>query len=156
MIHFGRALGLRSLGSSKSSSRQTAWKMSVASSEEKPYLMGIEKMRFLYLSIRADQAASVPLRHSCTSRVSGHAVRCSSLAKIFRCTGGSRPPQLSGRITLPRSTKRKDRESRDENSRCDPWRQRECPDSPDKSREDFGRQFAGLDRTDACAFHSSR
>src|SRR6185437_10342704 len=90
MIHFGRALGLRSLGSSESSSRQTAWKMSVASSGEKPYLMGIEKIRFLYLSISADQAASLPFRHSRTSRVSVHAICCSSLANAFRRTRGTR------------------------------------------------------------------
>src|SRR5437879_12499727 len=47
--------------------------MSVASSAEKLYLIGIEKIRFLYLSIRADQAPSPPRRQPCTRRVSGHA-----------------------------------------------------------------------------------
>src|SRR6266852_2298105 len=52
--------------------------MSVASSEEKPYLMGMENMRFLYLSTSADHASSLPRRQPCTRRVSGHAERHSS------------------------------------------------------------------------------
>src|SRR6201997_476994 len=46
--------------------------MSVASSGEKLYFNGIEKIRFLYLSIRAAQALSSPRRQPCTRRLSDH------------------------------------------------------------------------------------
>src|SRR5580658_643310 len=58
--------------------------MSEASSLEKRYFRGIEKMRFLYLSISADHASSLPSRHSFTRRVSGHAIRNSSWVPLFR------------------------------------------------------------------------
>src|SRR5271167_2337976 len=45
--------------------------------------MGIEKIRFLYLSISADQASSLPRRHSRTRRVSGHAARTFSRVAVF-------------------------------------------------------------------------
>jgi hypothetical protein len=41
-------------------------------------------MRFLYLEISARQASSLPLTHSRTSRVSGHAARNSSEREAFR------------------------------------------------------------------------
>src|ERR1700758_4815098 len=46
--------------------------MSVASSGEKLYFNGIEKIRFLYLSIRAAQALSSPRRQPRTRRLSDH------------------------------------------------------------------------------------
>src|SRR5437764_13555179 len=47
--------------------------MSLASSRESSYFIGIEKIRFLYLSMRADQASSLALMHSFTSRSSDQA-----------------------------------------------------------------------------------
>src|SRR5487761_284993 len=58
--------------------------------------MGMEKMRFLYLSISADQASSLPRRHCCTSLVSVHAVRSSSLTEAFRCIFGLATIELTG------------------------------------------------------------
>src|ERR1700752_2819631 len=80
MIHFGKASGFRSLGSSDINSRQTAWKMSDASSEEKPYFTGMEKISFLYFSISADHACSSPFRQSRTRRTSVHDNRASPRA----------------------------------------------------------------------------
>src|SRR5437016_2165243 len=56
--------------------------MSAESSSEKPYFTGMEKIRFLYLLIKADQADSLPLRQSRTS-----------------CSSGNRPPSLC--LALP-------------------------------------------------------
>src|ERR1700722_4161629 len=57
--------------------------MSEASSAENPYLIGMEKMRFLYCSISADHASSLPCRHSFTKRISGHASFNSSRVEIL-------------------------------------------------------------------------
>src|SRR6185369_14601201 len=68
MSHLGRARGSRNWGKSESRSRQTAWKISAASPRDNPNLMGMEKIRFLYFSIRADHAAWLPSQHSRTKR----------------------------------------------------------------------------------------
>src|SRR3954469_12946938 len=47
--------------------------MSAASARLAPYFKGMEKIRFSYLSISADQARSSPSRHARTSRSSLHA-----------------------------------------------------------------------------------
>src|SRR5438128_9752078 len=86
MSHFGKALGSRSRGRSVSRSRHTAWKMSAASSY-RPSLMRIEKIRFLYLSTRADQAFSSPCRHSATRRSSGQEARLSRCIFAATVTG---------------------------------------------------------------------
>src|SRR5579864_4787983 len=70
MSQAGRAPASRSRGSSVTRSAQTAWKTSPASSRENPYLMGIEKMSRLYLSISSAQAASSPPTQRFTSAVS--------------------------------------------------------------------------------------
>src|SRR5712691_13416832 len=46
--------------------------MSAASSWVALYLRGMEKIRFLYRDMRAAQACSSPLKHSCTKRESLH------------------------------------------------------------------------------------
>src|SRR5580698_589427 len=71
MSHLGSAFGSRNLGRPASNSTHTAWNTSAESSRDKPNLMGIEKMRFLYFSIKADQASWLPLQHSRTRRSSG-------------------------------------------------------------------------------------
>src|SRR5215471_105004 len=70
MSHERREPALRSRGSSVKSSRQTAWKMSAASSRLARYLIGIEKISLLYFSRIADQASSLPARRSRTSLAS--------------------------------------------------------------------------------------
>src|SRR3954471_15571629 len=59
--------------------------MSLASSRENSYLIGIEKIRFLYFAISADHASSLPLRHSLTRRSSDQAssLACSSLVAAW-------------------------------------------------------------------------
>src|SRR6202021_3509569 len=57
-------------GSADNNSRETALKISLASSGLKPYLMGMEYINLLYFSIRASHASSLPFEHSRTRRVS--------------------------------------------------------------------------------------
>src|SRR5439155_13118587 len=86
---------LRSRGSSENSSRQTAWKISDASSGLAPYRRGIAYMSVLYLLISADHAGSLPARHARTSRSSLHP-RCGSPTSLDRGEVA-----LSGRATRP-------------------------------------------------------
>src|SRR5580704_7911273 len=125
--------------------------MSVASSEEKPYLMGIEKIRFLYLSTSADQASSLPPRHSLTRRVSGHAARFSSSDwdLIWPMKPDPRPP--NGCKAGQHSRARTDPESRAGNFRRDPWPRQEYWGSRGKLRANSPRQFPEPGHTGACA-----
>src|ERR1700739_3305028 len=70
MSHLGNAWGSRSSGNLWRSSRHVVWKTSADSCGANPYFTGIEKMRALYLSTSADQASSLPFKHSATSRLS--------------------------------------------------------------------------------------
>src|ERR1700687_149325 len=98
MSHFGRARGSRNVGSCESNSRQTARKISAASSRERPYLMGIEKIRFLYLSISADQDSSLPFKHPRTNRSSEAAGRSSAVFVNVAVMESIRSPCELGRM----------------------------------------------------------
>src|ERR1700691_5734055 len=109
MSHLGSAFGSRNLGSPASNSTHTTWNTSAASSRDRPNLMGIEKMRFLYLSIRADQASWLPLQHSRTKRSSGQVDSRTELAGItvlhrqkLHFRGGGRAVQHSTAYLDPR------------------------------------------------------
>src|SRR5580704_9815630 len=100
--------------------------MSVASSAEKPYLIGMEKMRFLYLSINATQASSFPFRHSATRRRSSHALRPSiaveSRPRAIECV----PAEITGYKARQYSTACKDPRPLVENCRLDYLPRPEC------------------------------
>src|SRR5580698_2621458 len=133
MSHLGSAFGSRSLGSPASNSTHTAWNTSPASSRDRPNLIGIEKMRFLYLSISADHASWLPLQHSRTNRSSVQADWRTELAGLTayhrrkpRFQGGSR--------SVRRSTTCLDRGSQVENSPGSSWRPPEHRAWPEKRR----------------------
>lgn len=70
MIHAGRLFGSRKVGREDTNCKHTCWNISFASLDENPNLRGIEKTRFLYLSIKARHASSFPATHSLISRSS--------------------------------------------------------------------------------------
>src|SRR5687767_1174864 len=72
MSQLRKAPASRSRGSSVNTSMHTAWKMSAASSGPAPYFSGIEKIRFLYFAINADQARSSPFKQALMRRSSFH------------------------------------------------------------------------------------
>src|SRR6266704_6320357 len=140
MSHFGKALGSRSRGRSVSRSRHTAWKMSAASSY-RPSLMGIEKIRFLYLSTRAAQAFSSPCRHSATRRSSGQEARLSRCIFAATVTGFRLFPCLWFRCVGKagrHSTVCNDPALQDENCRPEPSRRPEHSAWQEKRRQVFG------------------
>src|SRR5207247_10371845 len=99
--HLGRARDSRSWGKSESKSRHTAWKISAASSRGRPNLIGTEKIRFLYFSIKADQASWLPFRHSAIRRSS---VQERSRAANSGFTESHQRPSLDGKIAVQHST----------------------------------------------------
>src|ERR1700759_870611 len=68
MIHFGKACGSRTFFRSDSNLTHTSWKMSAASSRVRPYLIGTEKIRFLYFWTNSAHAFGSPSKHSRTNR----------------------------------------------------------------------------------------
>ena len=70
MIQAGRLFGSRKVGREDTNCKHTCWNISFASLEENPNLRGIEKTRFLYLSIKVRHASSFPATHSLIRRSS--------------------------------------------------------------------------------------
>src|ERR1700751_989918 len=88
-------------------------------------------MSALYLSISRDQASSLPARHSCTIRVSSHAVGglFGALALTALIEWLARPLNKAVR----HSTECKVPRPQDGNCRLSFFRRPECPDSREKS-----------------------